>query len=80
VINDSLLFCCTEVRDLLRTWREDSERRSKDVVDFWENTLMGKIDRLGNESIINRYTYYKIMIIDISSRFYINNNILLSII
>ncbi|TGZ52208.1 ER membrane protein complex subunit 2 [Temnothorax longispinosus] len=42
----------TEVRDLLRTWREDSERRSKDVVDFWENTLMGKIDRLGNEKYL----------------------------
>lgn len=53
--NFSLWFYCTEVRDLLRTWREDSERRSKDVVDFWENTLMGKIDRLGNESIINQY-------------------------
>lgn len=54
--NFSLWFYYTEVRDLLRTWREDSERRSKDVVDFWENTLMGKIDRLGNESIINQYT------------------------
>ncbi|KAL6260576.1 hypothetical protein P5V15_008097 [Pogonomyrmex californicus] len=42
----------TDVRDLLRTWREDSERRSKDVVDFWENTLMGKIDRLGNEKYL----------------------------
>lgn len=49
----------TEARDLLRTWREDSERRSRDVVDFWENTLMNKIDHLGNESMINRsiYTY-----------------------
>lgn len=54
--NFSLCYCYTEVRDLLRTWREDSERRSKDVVDFWENTLMGEIDRLGNESIINQYT------------------------
>lgn len=49
-----LLYDFIEVRDLLRTWREDSERRSKDVVDFWENTLMGKIDRLGNESIIDQ--------------------------
>lgn len=51
--NDFSRFCCTEIRDLLRTWREDSERRSKDVVDFWENTLIGKIDRLGSESTIN---------------------------
>lgn len=51
--NNFLLFCYTEARDLLRTWREDSERRSRDVVDCWESTLMGKIDRLGNESMIS---------------------------
>ncbi|KAH0948128.1 hypothetical protein HN011_012422 [Eciton burchellii] len=42
----------TEIRDLLRTWREDSERRSKDVVDFWENMLKRKIDHLGNEKYL----------------------------
>lgn len=42
----------TEARDLLRTWREDSERRSQDVVNIWENTLMGKVDRLGSEKYL----------------------------
>ncbi|XP_076245638.1 ER membrane protein complex subunit 2-A isoform X2 [Calliopsis andreniformis] len=41
-----------EVRDLFRTWREDGERRSKDVVDLWELKLMGKIDQLGNEKYL----------------------------
>ncbi|XP_076391532.1 ER membrane protein complex subunit 2 isoform X1 [Megachile rotundata] len=41
-----------EVRDLFRTWREDNERRSKDVVDLWESKLMGKIDQLGNEKYL----------------------------
>lgn len=35
---------------MFRTWREDNERRSKDVVDLWESKLMEKIDQLGNES------------------------------
>ncbi|XP_014469447.1 PREDICTED: uncharacterized protein LOC106741701 isoform X2 [Dinoponera quadriceps] len=42
----------TEVRDLLRTWREDSERRSRDVVNCWEKKLVNKIDHLGNEKYL----------------------------
>lgn len=45
-------FWYIEVRELFRIWREDSERRSKDVVDLWETKLMGKINQLGNESKI----------------------------
>lgn len=45
-----MFFIYVEVRDMFRTWREDSERRSKDVVDLWESKLMAKIDQLGNES------------------------------
>ncbi|XP_050482642.1 ER membrane protein complex subunit 2-like isoform X2 [Bombus huntii] len=37
---------------MFRTWREDSERRSKDVVDLWESKLMAKIDQLGNEKYL----------------------------
>lgn len=48
-----LKFSYTEVRDLLRIWRDDGERRSKDVVDLWELKLMPKIDQLGNESTTN---------------------------
>lgn len=40
------------MRDLFRTWREDRERRSKDIVDLWESTLMSKIDQLGNEKYL----------------------------
>ncbi|CAD1469584.1 unnamed protein product, partial [Heterotrigona itama] len=40
------------VRELFRTWREDSERRSKDVVDLWESKLMGKVDQLGSEKYL----------------------------
>ncbi|XP_015606278.1 ER membrane protein complex subunit 2 [Cephus cinctus] len=42
----------SEVRDLFRTWREDSERKSKDVVDLWEAVLMDKVDHLGNEKYL----------------------------
>lgn len=41
-----------EIRDLLRTWRENEERKSKDVVDLWVETLMWKLDQLGNEGYL----------------------------
>ncbi|XP_053970689.1 ER membrane protein complex subunit 2-like isoform X2 [Hylaeus volcanicus] len=41
-----------EVRELFRIWREDSERRSKDVVILWKNILAPKIDQLGNEKYL----------------------------
>lgn len=47
------ILICAEVRDLFRTWRENNERRSKDVMDLWDTKLMSKIDQLGNESMIN---------------------------
>lgn len=46
----SCLLYVTEVRDLFRTWRENSERQSRDVVYLWENFLAGKVNQLGNES------------------------------
>lgn len=42
----------TEVRDLFRTWREESERKSRDVVNLWESTLVHKMDQLGNEKYL----------------------------
>lgn len=42
----------TEVRDIFRIWRENSERKSKDVVDLWESTLKSKINNLGNEKYL----------------------------
>lgn len=37
------------MRDLLRKWREDNERRSDDIVQLWESVLHEKVDKLGNE-------------------------------
>lgn len=45
-------FTWTDVRDLFRVWRENSERKSKDVVDLWESTLKSKINNLGNEKYL----------------------------
>lgn len=39
-----------EARDLLRTWRENSERKSREIVDLWELSLRDKMEMLGNES------------------------------
>ncbi|XP_012266610.1 ER membrane protein complex subunit 2-A-like [Athalia rosae] len=47
---DSLSW--TDVRDLFRTWREDSERKSEDVVELWESILADKIHKLGNEKYL----------------------------
>lgn len=45
----------SEARELLRIWRENSERQSKDVVDIWESILNKHIDKLGNESKLSIY-------------------------
>ncbi|XP_066598925.1 ER membrane protein complex subunit 2-like isoform X2 [Prorops nasuta] len=41
-----------EARDIFRTWREDNERRSKDVVNLWESILIKNVDFLGNEKYL----------------------------
>ncbi|XP_001603293.1 ER membrane protein complex subunit 2-like isoform X2 [Nasonia vitripennis] len=42
----------SDARELLRIWRENSERRSKDVVEIWESILMPHVDNLGNEKYL----------------------------
>ncbi|XP_034941115.1 ER membrane protein complex subunit 2-like [Chelonus insularis] len=42
----------TEARDLLRTWRENSERKSREIVELWEMVLMDKMEQLGNEKYL----------------------------
>ncbi|KAJ8674756.1 hypothetical protein QAD02_010542 [Eretmocerus hayati] len=42
----------TEARDLLRAWRENSERQSRDTVEIWESILMPHVDSLGNEKYL----------------------------
>ena len=39
----------TEVRDQLRTWREDNTRHSEEVIDLWVYCLQHYKDRLGDE-------------------------------
>lgn len=38
-----------EVRDLFRQWREENVRKSKVVVDLWEQVLQSKEHKLGDE-------------------------------
>lgn len=45
-----MLNVISDARDILRNWRENTERRSKDVVELWESILMPHVDKLGNES------------------------------
>ncbi|KAK0088377.1 hypothetical protein PV325_012275 [Microctonus aethiopoides] len=42
----------TEARDLLRTWRENSERKSREIVDLWDLSLRDKMEMLGNEKYL----------------------------
>lgn len=38
-----------EARDLFRTWREENVRKSQDVINIWEYTLLSKAHKLGDE-------------------------------
>ncbi|KAF4517777.1 hypothetical protein B566_EDAN002982 [Ephemera danica] len=48
----SFVSAVSEVRDLFRTWREDNDRKSRDVVDMWEMTLHPKLNKLGDERLL----------------------------
>lgn len=48
-VNNGLVWCSAEGRDLLRSWREDNVRRSLDVVDLWDSLLSQDPDALGDE-------------------------------
>ncbi|KAK3923910.1 ER membrane protein complex subunit 2 [Frankliniella fusca] len=41
-----------EARDKLRSWREENERRSLEVVDLWDNYLQSNIHKLGDERLL----------------------------
>ena len=38
-----------EVRDLLRKWREDNERKSDETIQLWDSVLGEKVHKLDNE-------------------------------
>eukprot|EP00088_Acartia_fossae_P057315 TRINITY_DN6687_c0_g1_i11.p1 TRINITY_DN6687_c0_g1~~TRINITY_DN6687_c0_g1_i11.p1 ORF type:complete len:290 (-),score=48.88 TRINITY_DN6687_c0_g1_i11:379-1248(-) len=39
----------TEVKDILKTWREDNSRKSDEIIEHWEDTIREEIDDLGEE-------------------------------
>ncbi|KAK6627843.1 hypothetical protein RUM43_002288 [Polyplax serrata] len=45
-------LCWMEARDLLRQWREDNVRKSREVVDLWEQVLSHKEHKLGDEKYL----------------------------
>nr|CAG4652129.1 EOG090X0CGE [Triops cancriformis] len=40
------------IRETLRGWREENERHSQEIIDFWESTLSSQISSLGDESYV----------------------------
>uniref|UniRef100_A0A0C9QBU0 ER membrane protein complex subunit 2 n=1 Tax=Fopius arisanus TaxID=64838 RepID=A0A0C9QBU0_9HYME len=42
----------TEARDQLRTWRENSDRKSREIVGLWDSLLVNKVENLGNEKYL----------------------------
>jgi len=38
-----------EAQEKLKKYREDNERKSKEVLDLWESSIKHKIKQLGND-------------------------------
>jgi len=38
-----------EVKDILKSWREDNTRKSDEIIEYWEDTIRDEIDDLGEE-------------------------------
>lgn len=38
-----------EAQEILKKFREDNERKSKEVLDLWESSIKHKIQQLGND-------------------------------
>ena len=36
-----------EVKDILKSWREDNTRKSDEIIEYWEDTIRDEIDDLG---------------------------------
>lgn len=56
-----ITYMFTEVRELLREWRECNERKSDEVVDLWVTVLSDNQDKLGNESMYKQMFLFKIL-------------------
>lgn len=45
-------------RDLLRTWRDNNDRKSEEIIYIWKSVLEYNLNKLGNESRFSKsYTY-----------------------
>jgi len=43
------LLYFVEAQEKLKKYREDNERKSKEVLDLWESSIKHKIKQLGND-------------------------------
>ncbi len=50
----------TGAADILRTYREQNNRQSQNVVDLWDTVIKKSIDKLGDES-----TYLRLYLPDV---------------
>ncbi|KAB0802462.1 hypothetical protein PPYR_04648 [Photinus pyralis] len=48
-MNDLSNLSWSEARDLLRTWRDDNDRRSEEVLQLWKSVLEYNLNKLGGE-------------------------------
>lgn len=42
-------FCFLEAQEKLKKFREDNERKSKEVLDLWESSVKHQTKQLGND-------------------------------
>ena len=56
----------SDARDLLRQWREENVRKSRDVVHLWEHVLVHKEHKLGDESKYHVLHFFLIYIYSIN--------------
>jgi len=39
----------SEVKEILKAWREDNSRKSDEIIEYWEDTIKDEVDDLGEE-------------------------------
>ena len=47
----NFFFNKKDARKLLRRWRDENMRMSKDILELWESTVASSINKFGDESI-----------------------------
>lgn len=49
VFYTAIVFIHLEAQDKLKKYREDNERKSKEVLELWDSSVKHKIKQLGND-------------------------------